>query len=466
MRKDRQPDWQDTNVALIGSDIDRKCKEAAAHGEPQWRGAGTSVGLQLWRIEQFRVVPWPQKKWGKFHRGDSYIVLRTYKKPNNNKKLEWDVHFWIGSESSQDEYGTAAYKTVELDDFLGGGATQHRQVEGAEAQDFLDLFGGRVQYLEGGVATGFKKTELKERQARLFEVKGGRGNLRLRQVKLSRSSMNSGDVYILDTEFKVFVWVGSESNAAERGKADELAKGMAAERGGGTQVVHVPDGEPDEEDPFWKELPGERRFLGIKVGRVSVKGQEAGGEDAAVKAHQPLLLRLKAGERGAFSYSRAGTGAKLPVSRLKSGDVFLYDNGFEIFLWVGKGADQQEPDLPTSPHISPYLPTSPHISPYLGLFHDRLKLLAITDPTPTPHRRERSAPSPYLPISPHTSPQERVSAFPFAQRYLKDYRRPSVLPITRYAEGKEAPRFIEQFGPPAKGCFADPGQYVAHCVCM
>ena len=393
-------------MALIGSDIDRKCKEAAAHGEPQWRGAGTSVGLQLWRIEQFRVVPWPQKKWGKFHRGDSYIVLRTYKKPNNDKKLEWDVHFWIGSESSQDEYGTAAYKTVELDDFLGGGATQHRQVEGAEAQDFLDLFGGRVQYLEGGVATGFKKTELKERQARLFEVKGGRGNLRLRQVKLSRSSMNSGDVYILDTEFKVFVWVGSESNAAERGKADELAKGMAAERGGGTQVVHVPDGEPDEEDPFWKELPGERRFLGIKVGRVSVKGQEAGGEDAAVKAHQPLLLRLKAGERGAFSYSRAGTGAKLPVSRLKSCDVFLYDNGFEIFLWVGKGADQQEPDLPTSPHISPHLPISP-ISPHISACSTTVSSCSPSLTLPLPltggSGQRLTHISPYLPIPPRRS---------------------------------------------------------------
>jgi gelsolin len=35
-RTDRRPDWQDTNVGLIGSDIDRKCKEAAANGEPQW----------------------------------------------------------------------------------------------------------------------------------------------------------------------------------------------------------------------------------------------------------------------------------------------------------------------------------------------------------------------------------------------------------------------------------------------
>ena len=33
------------------------------------------------------------------------------------------------------------------------------------------------------------------------------------------------------------------------------------------------------------------------------------------------------------------------------------------------------------------------------------------------------------------------------QQYLKDYKRPPVLPITRYAEGKEAPSFLKLFGP-------------------
>ena len=46
--------------------------------------------------------------------------------------------------SWQDEYGTAAYKTVELDTFLDDKAVQHREVQGHESETFLDYFPTRV----------------------------------------------------------------------------------------------------------------------------------------------------------------------------------------------------------------------------------------------------------------------------------------------------------------------------------
>merc|ERR1711991_1167281 len=95
MLKQKTYNTADSNIANLGSDLEKKVKLASAEGESAWAGAGKEVDLQVWRIEKFQVVPWPKEQYGTFYTGDSYILLNTYKESSSNK-LKYDVHFWLG----------------------------------------------------------------------------------------------------------------------------------------------------------------------------------------------------------------------------------------------------------------------------------------------------------------------------------------------------------------------------------
>lgn len=111
----------------------------------EFAASGQAPGLEVWRIENMTAVPLPKKEYGKFSEGDAYIVLKTTQPKN---KLVWDLFFWLGSESTADEQGVAAYKAVEIDDALGGAPVQHREEQGKESQEFLQCFKS-IEYRKG-----------------------------------------------------------------------------------------------------------------------------------------------------------------------------------------------------------------------------------------------------------------------------------------------------------------------------
>mmetsp|Transcript_474 Transcript_474/g.660 ORF Transcript_474/g.660 Transcript_474/m.660 type:complete len:649 (-) Transcript_474:273-2219(-) len=333
MIKQEKIDIEDTNVANIGSDADKAARKGAALTEEQWVGAGKKPGIQVWRVENhkggnFGVNRWPEDQYGKFFSGDSYIVLYTYqaRDPETGQltdKLLYDVHFWLGAETSQDEAGVAAYKTVELDDLLDGLPIQYREVMGCESSKFNRLFKS-IEIMEGGIDSGFNHVEAASYTARLLHIKG-KENVRVMQVPLKLESLNAGDVFILDTGLELWQWNGRNSSHHERKAANETIANIKTQRGSKPTSVILDDLEDDEK--FWK-------YFGGKPESVAPATSDEGITRATA------LWRLKT-VKGKLTFKQVAKG-DIDQKHLNSTDVFILDVGFQLYVWVGKLADKEE----------------------------------------------------------------------------------------------------------------------------
>lgn len=202
-----------TNLALFGSDLEKKIKEASANKEPAWHKINVNeAGIYIWRIEKFNVVPVHKKSYGTFYEGDSYIILKIVKDDDN---CDFNIHFWLGTNTSIDEMGTAAYKTVELDNYLHGKATQYREIQSFESSLFRSYFPHGIQYLTGGVESGFRKVipvNYNNYKPILFMIQ----NKNVTQIPAIISSLNDTDVFVLDVGLIIYVYYGKQATYSEK----------------------------------------------------------------------------------------------------------------------------------------------------------------------------------------------------------------------------------------------------------
>jgi gelsolin len=323
----------DSNIALLGSDVEKKVKLASAQSEKAWEGVGKTPGLNIWRIEKFKVVPVDKKVYGHFHTGDSYILLHTYTKKDStgSDKLYWDIHFWLGASTTQDEAGTAAYKTVELDTFLGGAPVQHREIEGHESELFLSYFAskGGIRIMEGGVESGFNHVKPTEYKPRLLHLKGKKF-VRIVEVPLSHKSLNSGDCFILDAGLTIYSFIGKKAGIAEKQRVGQLAQAIDDERGGKPVRHVINEGDKGAEaTAFWKALGGE--------GAVAADT----GDDEAWEKKTCKILFHYSDESGKDVFTKKSEG-KIHKKDLDSKDAFVIDLGNQVWVWVGKKASEGE----------------------------------------------------------------------------------------------------------------------------
>jgi len=324
-----QAKLEDSNIAGLGSKADKDLRRAAAETAEEWKGAGGKEGIEIWRIEKLKVVHWPKNQYGTFFDGDSFIVLHGYHHPEQPEKLLYNVHFWLGKDTSQDEAGVAAYKTVELDDLLGQLPVQFREVQGFESEEFLKLFNPSIKILSGGVDSGFNKVKPEEYKPRLMHVKGSKKNVKVSEVPCSAASMNQGDVFILDAGLELYQWNGSDAGIPEKRKANDVAAQIREERLGKPHIT-VLDGL--EDNPAFWDIVGDK---------TQVKSAAEGGDDSKV-AHNHVKKLLKVSDAsGKLEMTEVASG-HFNKDLLDTNDVFIVDTEASLYVWVGLGANKEE----------------------------------------------------------------------------------------------------------------------------
>jgi len=239
---------------------------------------------------------------------------------------------------------------------------------------FLSYFPNHaIVVLKGGIETGFRHVKPEEYRPRLLHIKGKLKNARVTEVPLSASSLNSGDVFVLDKGLDLYQFNGKNSYAGERTKAAQIVRAVDDERKGLARVHVAEQGDHDKAfwAAFWEGLGGE--------GPVS---DVSGSDDAATEEakHLKKLFRLQEQADGTLTFSLVGEG-KFDKSQLDSSDVFILDQGQEVFVWCGLKSSQKE----------------------------------------------------------------RKWGIQYAQNYLSQYARPSSLPISRILEGGENEVFQTSF---------------------
>lgn len=339
----KEYDWRDSNVENIGTELDHKVKYNSAATEPAWQEVGNAPGLYIWRIEDFEVVPWPREQYGDFHEGDSYIVLHSYKvgSKNGQEKLAHDVFFWLGSKTTQDEAGTAAYKTVELDEFLHGVAIQHRELQKEPSDDFVALF-SRIRILSGGVRSGFTHVETDEEPKetltllRIFKHPTAKraDSILIYEVEPTWQSLDENDVFVLECNDKIWVWQGKNCSPMEKAKAAQVVHDMTIAKHIDVEVIAQAEsrsrtivtmlGGEDVEGPFQAPRP-----------IISSKSQDAAN-------HRPRKLFRLSDASGQLRFDIVKEGTAIDSSDLDSNDVFLLDTGSTIWVWQGSGASRTE----------------------------------------------------------------------------------------------------------------------------
>ncbi|XP_021278979.1 villin-1 isoform X4 [Herrania umbratica] len=292
-----------------------------------FHGAGAKPGLEIWCIEDLRLVPVPKYSHGKFYSGSAYVVLST--SVLKNGPPQHDIHYWMGNDANEVDSALASDRALELDAALGSCTVQYREVQGQETEKFLSYFKPCVIPVEGVYSSQPGNSNGETNQVTLLTCKGDHV-VHVKEVPFSRSSLNHNDVFILETASKIFLFSGCNSSIQERAKALEVVQYIKENRhAGNCEVAIIEDGKlvgDSDVGEFWSLFGGY-----APIPRDSaLAGQQ--------QVDSPVIL-FWINLQGKLSQIGSDS---LDKDMLEKNKCYMLDCGAEVFVWMGRNTSITE----------------------------------------------------------------------------------------------------------------------------
>jgi len=201
-----------------------------------------------------------------------------------------------------------------------------------------------MKILPGGIDSGLKHVMPTVHEPRLIQFKGKLSVQSVPVTPVLASSLNHGDAFVLDIGNMVYIWRGAHSKHTEKFAALSYAEKIKSDRQGKTKIETLEDSGCEE---FWAVLKG---------GIDQVKSEAEGGDDEKGLQKVRKLFKLSDAS-GTMQMTKVLEAAAIPKSALQSDDVFILDTSVLIYVWVGKGASNDERRL-CIPRTQVYMETN------------------------------------------------------------------------------------------------------------
>ena len=158
--------------------------------------------------------------------------------------------------------------------------------------------------------------------------------------EINKNIFSSGDVYLLDSENTIYVWIGNKCSVDEKTAGAAQARTLDQQRGGAAKIITVDQGQEPKEFLTAISSMGAMKIVEKNYAKTLLKDVTT-GDWAGFNEWKNVLYRISSEE---FEDINTMKMIQVPFKKesLDSEDCYIADLGNKVYIWQGNACTTTE----------------------------------------------------------------------------------------------------------------------------